>query len=238
MPNNILLNYASGRFLESQMKNSQLGLAAGFNVVYKMSDKEIDQEFYSKHSEILNSKRGAGYWLWKPYFMSKIIKTMSKDDILFYIDSGTVFVKQMGPIFDKIRNDEKGAVCFSLSGKHMEKLWTKRDLFLHMEMNDPKYTETPQRAASFIGLRNTQFTRDLLDEYMSLATNVHLINDEPNTDGWIEPGFNEHRHDQSIWSMLSKKQNLTVLPDPTQWGLHHKETTDSDYYIFHTRDPK
>jgi hypothetical protein len=238
MPNNILLNYASGRFIESQLKNSCSGLAAGFNIVHKMSDAEIDPIFKNENNKTLSERRGAGYWLWKPYFMDKILHTMNDDDILFYSDSGSIFINNMKPIFDKIREDEKGVVCFSLSGKHLEKYWTKRDVFIHMQMNESNYRDTPQRMASFAGVRKTKFSHLFFKEYLNLATNYHLISDEPNIDGWVEPGFNEHRHDQSIWSLLTKKHNITVLPDPTQWGLHHKETNETDYYILHTRDSK
>ncbi len=234
----ILLNYADGKFLESQFKNSQTGLAAGFNVVYQMNRSEIDPDFYTRHSDILNQRRGVGYWLWKPYFIQRILKTMNNDDILFYADSGSVFVRRMEPIFNAVRSDERGVLCFTLAGKHSERLWTKRDLFLHMGMYSSEYTDSPQRMASFMCFRGTDFARELLTEYLYLATNAHLVTDSPNSDGWIEPDFKDHRHDQSVWSLLTKKHGVTILPDPTQWGVQHGENTEEHQYIFHTRDPR
>lgn len=234
----ILLNYASGKFLESQFKNSQSGLAAGFNVVYQMSDVEIDSDFYEKNKSILSQKRGAGYWLWKAYFVNKLIQTLSETDILFYADSGSVFIKRLEPIFHYIQHDLRGVIAFNMAGGHIEKLWTKRDLFMKMEMNDSKYTDTPQRMASFMAFRGTKFAKDLSKEYLNLATNKHLITDDPNQDGWVESGFHDHRHDQSIWSLLTKKHDIAILADPTQWGVHHGENTEADQYIVHTRDSR
>ena len=100
----------------------------------------------------------------------------------------------------------------------------------------PEITSTPQRMASFMGFRGTAYAKAFVREYLRLCCNQHLITDEPNCDGWVEPGFRDNRHDQSIWSVLTKKNEITMLPDPSQWGLTHNETTEADMYINHTRD--
>jgi len=234
----ILLNYADGKFLESQFKNSQSGLAAGFNVVYQMNRSEISPVFIEQNQEIMSQKRGAGYWLWKPYFIHSILFNMTKDDVLFYADSGSVFVRRMDGIFKAVMDDPKGIVGFTLAGGHLEKHYTKRDLFIHMDMNKPEYTDTPQRMASFMCFRRTPESVAIAWEYLKLSCTPHLVMDAPNADGWIEPGFVDHRHDQSIWSLLTKKHGITILPDPTQWGVQHGENTEEHQYIFHTRDPR
>lgn len=236
---NILVNYSSGgRFTQSQLLNSQSGLAAGFNVVYQMSEKDIDRDFSTTHSQIIGQGRGAGYWLWKPYFVDRLLWSVGENDIVFYADSGSVFVRGMEPIFNAIRNDQKGVVAFRMSGNHLEKYWTKRDVFRTIGADAPEYTDTPQRMASFMGFRGTAFAKGFVREYLTLCCNQHLVTDEPNIDGWIEPGFQDNRHDQSIWSVLTKKHRVSTLLDPTQWGLHHKETTEADVFINHTRDPR
>lgn len=235
----ILLNYASGgRFAKSQILNSQSGLAAGFNVVYQMSHADIDRRFAEDNASILSQNRGAGYWLWKPYFLDKLVWQIGEDDILFYADSGSVFVKTVEPIFQTIANDRSGVVAFNMSGGHLEKHWTKRDVFRTTDTDSDPYTDTPQRMASFMVFRGTEFAKALVREYLNLCCNPHLITDDPNMDGWVEPGFQDNRHDQSIWSVLTKKHRVATLPDPTQWGLHHKETTEAEVFINHTRDPR
>jgi hypothetical protein len=234
----ILLNYADGKFLESQFKNSQTGLAAGFNVVYQMNRGEISPAFIEQNSEILSQKRGAGYWLWKAYFLNRILNSMGDDDILFYADSGSVFVRRMDGIFKSVTEDAKGIIGFALAGGHLEKHYTKRDLMIHMDMNTAEYRDTPQRMASFMCFRRTPESIKVVYEYLQLACTPHLVMDAPNADGWIEPGFVDHRHDQSIWSLLTKKHGVTILPDPTQWGLNQKETTEADFFINHTRDSR
>lgn len=234
----VLLNYADGKFLHSQLLNSQTGLASGFNVVYNMGRSDIDADFMSKNSDILSQKRGVGYWLWKPYFITKILSTLTPDDILFYSDSGSVFIRRMDPVFDEVRLDGRGVVAFNLAGTHLEKYYTKRDVFTYMDAVAPEYTDTPQRMASFMCFRGTDFARSLAHEYLSLCCNPKLIMDGPNEDGWIEPGFVDHRHDQSIWSLLTKKHSISIMPDPTQWGVKHRENGEEHQFLIHTRDPR
>lgn len=235
----ILLNYAGGgKYGQSQLLNSQTGLAAGFNVVYKMSPQEIDHDFKVNNSAIFNSGRGAGYFLWKPYFISRILDPLKPDDILFYADSGSVFVKNMEPVFTRVREDSNGVLAFELAGKYVEKHWTKRDIFTATDTNEPKYTDTPQRNAAFMVFRGTGYAKAVVRDWLTHCCNPHLVNDEPNSDGWVEPGFQDHRWDQSIWSVVGKKHGVQTLPDPTQWGLHHKETTDEQMFLQHTRDPR
>lgn len=234
----LLVNYADGKFLQSQLTNSQSGLAAGFNVVYQMSRSDIDSHFYDEHRDILDQKRGVGYWLWKPYFITRLLSGMSENDILFYADSGSYFVRRMEPIFAEVSNDDRGVVGFRLAGGHIEKRYTKRDVFKQMEMQSPEYTDTPQRMASFMCFRGTDYAKELVKEYLDLCCNPHLVMDGANTDGWVEPDFVDHRHDQSIWSLLTKKHGITILPDPTQWGVQHGENGTDQQYIIHTRDPR
>lgn len=234
----ILLNYADGKFLESQFKNSQSGLAAGFNVVYQMSRNEISHVFIEQNKEIMSSKRGVGYWLWKPYFIKRILNTLSENDILFYADSGSVFIRRMEPIFQAVTSDPRGIIAFRLAGRHIEKEYTKRDLLKYMDMTAPEYSNTPQRMASFMCFRGTDEAKRIVSHYLETATNPHFVTDTPNKDGWQEPNFKGHRHDQSIWSLLTKKHDITILPDPTQWGVQHEENTENEQYIFHTRDSR
>lgn len=236
---NILLNYSSGgRFSQSQLLNSQTGLAAGFNVVHQMSEIEIDPSFFTQHSAILGQGKGAGYWLWKPYFLDRILSVMGEQDVLFYADSGSVFVKHMSPVLKAVREDHNGVTAFRMSGKHTEKYWTKRDVFRALGAQTTEYTDTPQIGASFMAFRGTAFAKAFVREYLNFCCDPHLVGDEPNSDGWVEPGFQDNRHDQSIWSVLVKKHRVSVMPDLTQWGLHHGETTDADMYINHTRDSR
>jgi hypothetical protein len=129
-------------------------------------------------------------------------------------------------------------IGFRLAGGHIEKHYTKRDLLKHMDMANTDHADSPQRMASFMCFRGTDDAKRIVSEYLELSKTTHFITDTPNTDGWVEPNFQGHRHDQSIWSLLTKKHGITILPDPTQWGVQHGENTEEHQFIIHTRDPR
>ena len=50
-------------------------------------------------------------------------------------------------------------------------------------------------------------TKKLVNRWYELSSNYHLIDDSPSINKNIDK-FKQHRHDQSIFSLLTKKLNL------------------------------
>ena len=67
--------------------------------------------------------------------------------------------------------------------------------------------------ASVIILRKTQHTIDLINKWLSYSETYNLIND---TKSYVEhSNFKDHRHDQSIYSLLVKKYGTILIKDET-----------------------
>ena len=236
----ILLNYANNGFYESQSKNSQCGLMAGFNIVYQMRQENIDREFYQANKEILDCPRGAGYWLWKYYFQDRILSDMSEDDILMYCDQGANFIRTADPLFDVVRADSRGLICFSTPDRptyHLEKMWTKKRVFSALGVDGLDQREklrilnTPQIQAGFRIMRGTQFAKDFTKKCLEYACQKELI-DDTLTDA-ESSDFMEHRHDQSIWSVMCKLHSVTCMDDFSQWGQHWRASNGKqDNWLF------
>jgi hypothetical protein len=64
--------------------------------------------------------------------------------------------------------------------------------------------------------KKTEKTIRFLTEWYELACNYHLIDDSPSILK-NDPTFCEHRHDQSIFSLLCKKHGANVLDDETYY---------------------
>lgn len=232
---NILLNFANNNYSNSQKRNSASGIIHGFDTVHQCSPADIDKNFAQQYQSILNQPRGCGYWLWKPYFISKYLDQMNDSDVLFYSDSGSDFLKNIRPILNRCRDDDNGLLSFELAGKHKERQYTKRDLFIAMKQDTCEYTDTDQVMASFIVIRKNKFTIEFMKEYMRYACDEHLITDtKSKTPNY--PEFIDHRHDQSIYSLLCKRYDVTRADDPTQWGQKHKQAPASSQYIWHRRN--
>tara|TARA_R100000008_G_C3585825_1_gene172184 strand:- start:6 stop:713 length:708 start_codon:yes stop_codon:yes gene_type:complete len=230
-----LINYADLGFKEAQKINSTSGIVCGFDSVIQYSKPNIDKKFLEENFKILDQKRGAGYWLWKPYFILKTLRNTNEGDIIFYSDSGAQFIKHMNPIFEKIEKSDRGVLIFRLPGHHKENEYCRKQVAEEVVNCDKEIMESDQHMASFVGLRNCVDSIAIICKWLNLCTKEHLITDMPPQEDEF-PMFKDHRHDQSLLSLLSKKLNLETAPDPSQWGLVHKQTTEEDHFIYHHRN--
>lgn len=137
------------------------------------------------------------------------------------------------------KHKTKGLLSFELKGL-IEKDYTKRDAFVLMDLDEPKYTDSSQREATYIWLIKNEFTVKLINEYLEYAQNQNIITDLPNTTGDNYPTFKDHRHDQSIWSLLCKKYDVEPHRLISQHGLHLINDFPNDTYgqiTLHHRNP-
>ena len=89
---------------------------------------------------------------------------------------------------------------------HLEKHYTKRDAFILLGADLPFFSETGQFNAAFQVYKKSKFTEIFLEEYLYYAHDKRIITDDENTLGKPNyEGFIDHRHDQSILSLLTKK---------------------------------
>lgn len=228
----IHINYAHNRYLRSQQFCCQTALQHGADRTIAYGMKDIEPEFIQKNSYTFSQPRGAGYWLWKPYFILKTLSTLGENDWLMYTDSGMYFIKDPWELIhsqeDKI--GEKGIMTFGVCG--LNKTYTKRDAFVLMGADQPKYTDSEQRTASIFVCRKTPFSVAFVEEWLRYASDPRVLTDLPNTQGLPNyPEFRDHRHDQSIMSILSIKHETHFLGDITQFGM------PTNPYLNHTRNP-
>lgn len=218
----VLLNYADGAFTTAQKYNGKTGLeTGGFDGVAMMGRHHIDASFATRSRHILEQPRGAGYWLWKPYFIDLLLRQHLKDgDILFYSDSGAHFVHSVDPLIEICRRRrDLPVLLFTLEDDHRNGVWTKRDCFHFMGLDRPDIVEAPQIMGSFFLCERGPESMDFVAQWLRLALDARLITDAPNECGLPNyPEFRDHRHDQSILSLLGRRHGVTTIPDISQWG--------------------
>lgn len=228
-----LINFSGGNaFKDSQKNNALSGLQNGFDAVIQYGPRDIDSVFYNNNRKILKEKRGAGYWLWKPYFILETLNRVKKDDIVFYADAGSTFIRNMDPIFELIK--EKGLLGFKMSGGHKEHQYTRRKVVKYFYNDEKEVCDTNQDMASFIGVRKGANHLPLV-EWLIACQKPELIMDCAR-DPHEFAAFIDHRHDQSLWSLISKMHGVHKAPDPTQWGANSGESSVDDLFINHHRD--
>jgi hypothetical protein len=211
------INYASNGFLNSQKIGLEAAKSFGFNVTGYGQD-DIDQEFKIKNMEILSAKRGAGYWLWKPYIILKKLNELNHGDYLVYMDSGAKIIKNIDNILKLI--DHKGMLNFSMCQKTSK--WTKGDCFFSInKKNVDDYRDSNQMQATYLFFRKNDICVNFVKQWLELCTNPSLITDCANLMMNNYEDFIDHRHDQAILSLLVYNENMMYIPQIDQYAVEH-----------------
>jgi hypothetical protein len=188
----------------------------GFTNIIGYEKKDIEKEFSRNNRTILEQGRGSGYWLWKPYFIKRTLENINFDDYLFYSDSGAFFLKSVDILIEAMNNHEQDIMGFDLP--LVEKQWTKKELFVNMDCTSDIYTNSNQILASYFLVKKTKFSIDFFEDFLRYSCNEINITDKFDSAFKQDSLFLEHRHDQSIFSLLYKQKNLKTFKDPSQFG--------------------
>lgn len=201
----------AGKRIINQAKNTNIFTHL---TLYTLDDLKNDNYFWNRHHKfITENKRGIGYWIWKPYLIKKNMENMNNGEILLYIDSGCEISKKeknyLLQCIEKVKTDKIiGTIAYeNYIYKAIEKKWNKKDLIVKLGMTNTNFIDSPQRQASVILFLVCDETRALVNEWYELCCDYHNVDDSPSII-LNYPSFKEHRHDQSIFSLLTKKYNL------------------------------
>lgn len=183
-----------------------------FEKIFIYNDKDLknDDKFWKEHGNFIEkNSRFYGYAIWKPYLILKSLEKINYGDILLYCDAGCELnykgKERFLEYINIINSNDKSVLCFEL--KQMEYMWNKMDLIEKLNMNDDKYLNTFQNAATMSMYYICKETRDLVNEWYDLCCDYHNIDDSPSIKKNLET-FIEHRHDQSVFSLLIKKYGI------------------------------
>lgn len=234
-----LISFAHGSHERSQKRLSE-SAKKYFDDICEYSMSDVDPAFFMKHQDIFSSPRGAGYWLWKPYLILKTLQneSVAQEDIVFYCDSGSVFVSNPQPLFDVCTGI--GSFPVLLFGmRHLNKHYCKRDSFVYMECDEEKYYDAYQTNAGFQMYVKGPKSIDFVERYLKYCEDKRIVSDDPNACGKDNlEGFVDHRHDQSVLSILRVQHDVELHRDPTQWGFEVEIMYPTDEYpqiIYHSR---
>jgi len=217
-----LVNFATPEFYESQGRLHTSALKFGVDEVRSYNKKIIQKSlFYKENKSILDQKRGAGYFLWKAYIILDVMQHINYGDLLIYSDAGIEIVKDPLPLID-ICCAQNGILLFKVHGR-LNRTWTKRDCFVLMNCDSKVYWNAVQIVASFqIYIKNNR-SLAFVEEWLHYCKIPEIITDLPNIQGLDNfPEFKNHRHDQSVLSLLATKHGIEIFRDPSQWGNHMK----------------
>lgn len=210
------------------MKRSMLlccesALKHGVDVTWPQNDDTISHEFYKMNSDVLKQGRGAGYWLWKPYFIFKALINAKDDDYVIYSDAGVEFVNSVHEIINRMDED-----IFFFTNGFLQKEWCKGDIMNKINgwHTYENFNQT-QVQASVIFFRVNQRTRDFVKEWLLWCQMPGLIDDSPSRFPNCKT-FAENRHDQAILTALQIKYGYKLHFWPTNYSEHIRHTAQPE----------
>lgn len=180
---------------------------------------DASMPFLREHQAFVEGhKRGHGYWIWKPAGILQTLATLPDDDLLIYSDSGSAVKPCLASTvyrwYELLRRGGKELLVLELP--YPELKWTKMDCIKVFCPSATHETAEAFLGASGLGARgqigatclvmkNTDSVRNLVRQWRDLAVrdSYALVDDSPS----LAPNhasFREHRHDQSLFSLLLK----------------------------------
>ena len=211
----ICISYADWKFRSAQRAHERTALRVGnFDKYIAYSPRDIDANFRRKNQHLLKMSWGAKGWgsgnyLWKPYIVRKALLTLKPEDILVYCDAGMLFLRSIDPAMEMMRQKKQDVIHFYKFNLVKETHQTKRDAFILMNCDSPRYVDTLAKTAMCFFLRRTSFTERFVEEWLHYAQDQRIISDMPNQCGKPDyDAFFAHKHDQSILSLLTKKHDI------------------------------
>lgn len=201
-----------------------------FDNITFYTEKDFDEEFINRcGKEFKDFRRGYGYWSWKPYIIKKELEKLNDGDVVVYADSGCMFVRKNKETLKEwiniAANSESGILspCF---GPYIEHDWTRGDLYDYINKTYNKNNIDIFDNAIQCGCGVSLYTKndkcvDFVNQWYDVMTNhFHLCTDEPSSLP-NHPNFKENRHDQSVFSMLSKIYGIETIE--TSKGILDKD---------------
>ena len=205
---------------------------AVFNEITLYTEKDFDEEFLTRIGDELKTfKRGYGYWSWKPYIIRKELGKMDYGDVVVYADSGCMFArKNRKTLIDWVnivKNSDSGILspCY---GPYIEHDWTRGDLYKYINETYNKdnidiFDKAIQCGCGISLYCKNEKCIDFVNQWYDVMTNhFHLCTDEPSSVP-NHPNFRENRHDQSVFSMLSKIYGIETIESSK--GILDKENS-------------
>jgi len=230
------LTYANSEMTKSAMLAQKSALKHGCNFSVFMNEKSISAEFYNLNKSILNANRGAGYWLWKPYVINKMLNRINENDYLVYTDAGVEFVNNINILINKMDQD---VFLFGNNYPHVE--WCKSDVMGALLANWEYEIKKDKRQvqASVLIIKNTCGARLFIAEWLKYCQIDHFI-DDSHSYKINYTYFAEHRHDQAILTCLAYKYGIILHWWPAQYNdgqfiydKHSQFNEDNYPVIFH-----
>lgn len=232
------LTYSADNMTISRDRCANSASKYGADIVYEFSRESIDREFYFDNKSVLDAKfceNGTrpcdGYWLWKPYFINKVMNEAQDGDYVVYVDAGCEIIAPLQSIVDVMDED-----LFLFTNGLMHRDWCKGDVMMAINCSaadgplGSSFYQHQQVQASALWIKVTPFSRKFIKEWLLFCQMPGMIDDSPSVLP-NHPEFAAHRYDQAILCCLQIKYGIRThwWPD-AKWFVSQRYRWPNDQY--------
>jgi hypothetical protein len=233
------ITYGSNAFIESSKRIIEEAKSLEiFDEFIRYSEENLPSSI--KNSPLFLSKKGGGYWLWKPFVIYNALIKSNEGDMITYVDCGSKIFKSSSwlkyfetlesknAVFFQYRDDFDygwNKFCERFADSPKLKHWIKKsaiDEFTPIFNSENDWLEKNKLWAGFLILKNCKETRDMIGDWLNtmlykphLAYDLLLSERESQKDF-----FSENRYDQTILTIAvryyEKFGNLLILNEEAE----------------------
>ncbi len=220
----------------------------GADEVWVYDDKWlIETEFYRQNNWLWTFPatkdpkrvpRGFGWFSWKPYIILDALSRVNDGDIVLYTDADTYPIADISVLYDE---------CARIGGQMMfaaqecfNHEWIKRDCYIVMGQDDPKYYDAQHGVARFMLFQRGPWRpQQFLMEWLTYCLNPTAQTFDASVLGFpeVSPEFKEHRTEQAIMTLLCLKYGLKLYREACQAGDDCELDRDLYPTVFHQGQP-
>ena len=243
-PVTCFLSFADSRMRSALSRIADQARAMNFfDKCCVLDENGLDSDFRKKWECFLQfGVRGYGYWCWKSHIILETLSSLPDDSLLLYCDAGCHLnpqgIGRLKYYFEELKKDPLGIKAFPVYTTFLdaqERRWTKGDVFDFFGCRDNQdITHSNQIAATQILCRKCEAAIALLEEWSKIIETTPLLIDDSPSKSRNLSGYIEHRHDQSLFSILFKLHGGKALPGGETDGILPEEAMN--YPIWAKRD--
>jgi hypothetical protein len=231
-----LISYGDANYtLQKEFLRETAIASAYFDDIRIFSPADLDADFVQQVYRFVKGSRGGGYWVWKPYIIKLALEALQEGDILIYVDAGCMINGKARERFQEyismVSSSETGTLDFELPFPEYQ--YTKQEVFSYFNSGNA-VIHSNQLMATILIMRKCSHSSMLINKwYDTLMDDFSLFTDEIVMPG--REGFIDHRHDQSIFSVIRKTFGATIIPDETYFSDFLKDGQGSPIWATRLR---
>merc|ERR1719272_2257475 len=207
------ISYADGCCAKAIKRNRESALEMGVNEAISYNRDDLDPQWIAQHAKVLSQRKGAGWWLWKPYV---VLQTLLDDavpwhtGVVLWLDAGNVFIGDPRSLAaTALQNSDVAGLRLKCC---MENDWTSLTALQRLKGLSHGIADRPQLGAYFALFRKTSKTIAFVEEWLRLSEDPEILTEsDPSLSMLESPGYQRHMADQSIFSVLFKQRGFQAL---------------------------